>query len=372
MSAQVSLQHVQGRFALDCAFSFNAPGITALFGPSGAGKSTIIHAIAGLLRPEHGRIVLDGDTLLNTETGVFVPAQKRRIAVVFQDSRLFPHLTVRGNLMYGRNRAPAQTGHADFDSVVTLLGLEQFLQRRPLGLSGGERSRVALGRALLAHPRALLLDEPLAALDAQRKSEILPYLERLRDETKIPMLYVSHSLDEVARLAERMIVLKNGHVAAEGSVFDVASRLDLSGAAELPLMGAILQTRVAAHDDAHGLTALALGPARLMVPHIGRPIGDTVRVRIDAYDIMLARTEPAGISANNVLPVTVTAIRTDASGPYADVQLGLGEWRLVARITRYSLERLNLRQGDAVFAVIKSVIVGGRDAETQAYYPAGA
>jgi len=287
-----------------------------------------------------------------------VPARARRIGVVFQDTRLFPHLDVQGNLLYGSRRAPVKSDASRTAAVVGLLGLEGLLNRRPRTLSGGERSRVALGRALLMNPRALLLDEPLAALDAARKAEILPYLERLVHETQIPMLYVSHSLDEVARLADRMIVIDKGRVIAEGSVFDLSARLDLVAGSPL-LPGVILQAKIAAHDEAHALTELELAGESVVVPRIAKAIGETVRIRIDAPDVMLALSRPEGVSANNILPVLVTAI--EQTGPNADVQLALKEARLVARITRRSLERLALKPGTAVFAVIKSVTVGGRE-----------
>jgi len=359
MGPGVELRHTLGAFALDAAFAFGAtPGVTALFGPSGAGKSTIINAIAGLLDPAFGRIVLSGETLLDTERGLSVPARSRRIGVVFQDSRLFPHLTVRANLLYGWHRARDRVAPSGIESVIGLLALEGLLERRPRTLSGGEKSRVALGRALLMNPRALLLDEPLAALDAARKAEILPYLERLARETKIPMLYVSHSLDEVARLADRMVVIDKGRVLAEGSLFEVTQRLDLIAGREL-LPGAVLEASIAGHDEAHGLTELAFAGERLVVPRIAKPVGETVRIRIDAPDIMLALSRPEGVSANNILPATIAAIQE--AGAYADVQLALRDARLTARITRRSLERLALRPGLAVFAVIKSVTVGGRE-----------
>jgi molybdate transport system ATP-binding protein len=358
MSADIELHHRLGDFTLDAAFAFGEPGVTAVFGPSGAGKSTIIQAIAGLIRPERGRIVLQGETLLDTEHGIFLPAHTRRIGVVFQDSRLFPHLSVHSNLLYGWRRAAARADAAGIDSIVALLGLERLLARRPGTLSGGEHSRVALARALLMSPRALLLDEPLAALDAARKAEILPYLERLVRETKIPMLYVSHALDEVARLADRMVVLVGGRVAAEGSLFDVTARLDLfTGAHRLP--GAVLEASVVAHDEPHGLTELAFAGEILVVPKIAREAGDKVRIRIDADDIMLALVRPESVSANNILTATIAAIRED--GPNADVQLQLSEARLVARITRRSVDRLGLKPGTKVFALIKSVTVGGRE-----------
>jgi molybdate transport system ATP-binding protein len=359
MSADISLRHAQGAFVLDAAFRVEAPGVTALFGHSGAGKSTIIHAIAGLIKPDDGKIVIEGETLLDTERGVFVPAHQRRMGVVFQDARLFPHMNVKSNLVFGARRAEATANESEFAAVVALLGLEQLLVRKPRTLSGGERSRIALGRALLMRPRALLLDEPLAALDSARKNEILPYLERVRDEAKIPILYVSHSMDEVARLADRIVVLHEGKVQAQGSLFDVTSNLDLiGGGAQLP--GSILEAVVSSHDGAHALTELSVADETLVVPALNRKAGEKVRVRIDAADVMLALTRPDGISANNVLKAAVAELRP-GSGPYEDVLLSVGEAHLIARITRRSAERLKLRAGLEVFAVIKSVTVGGRE-----------
>lgn len=355
----VALRHSLGAFELDAAFEFGAEsGVTALFGPSGAGKSTVINAVAGLIQPTFGRIVLGNETLLDTDRGVSVPARLRRVGVVFQDTRLFPHLTVRANLLYGFQRARERAQSSSIDQVTALLGLERLLERRPRTLSGGEKSRVALGRALLMNPRVLLLDEPLAALDAALKAEILPYLERLVRETRIPMLYVSHSLDEVARLADRMVVIDKGRIVAQGSLFEVTQRLDLIAGRDL-LPGAVLEARISGHDEAHGLTELALGGDVLVVPRIARPSGDTVRIRIDAADVMLALSRPEGVSANNILSATIAAI--EEVGAHADVQLALGDARLIARITRRSLERLGLKPGVAVFAVIKSVTVGGRE-----------
>ena len=359
MSADIELRHRLGAFELDAAFNFgSAPGVTALFGPSGAGKSTIIGALAGLMRPSFGRVVLAGASVLDTERGIDLPARERRVGVVFQDARLFPHMSVRANVLYGWHRAPEKAERARIDAIIALLGLDALLARRPRTLSGGERSRVALARALLMNPRVLLLDEPLAALDAPRKAEILPYLERLVRETKIPMLYVSHSLDEVARLADRMVVLDKGRVLAEGSLFDITGRLDLLTGKHL-VPGAVLEAAIAGHDEAHGLTELAFAGEILVVPYIPRASGEKVRIRIDPEDVMLALIRPDGVSANNILPASVAVIHQDQAN--ADVQLNLKEARLVARITRRSLERLSLREGTAVFAVIKSVTVGGRE-----------
>jgi molybdate transport system ATP-binding protein len=318
----------------------------------------VINAIAGLIRPEFGRIVLGGETLLDTDRAISIPASERRVGVVFQDTRLFPHLTVKANLLYGWQRASEKADARGIDAVIALLALEGLLDRRPRTLSGGEKSRVALGRALLMNPRALLLDEPLAALDAARKAEILPYLDRLVRETKIPMLYVSHSLDEVARLADRMVLIDKGRVIAQGSLFEVTQRLDLIAGKEL-LPGAVLEARVAGHDEPHGLSELVLAAERLIVPRIDRPVGDAVRIRIDAPDVMLALSRPEGVSANNILSASIAAI--EETGAHADVQLVLGDARLIARITRRSLDRMGLKPGMPVFAVIKSVTVGGRE-----------
>jgi molybdate transport system ATP-binding protein len=359
MSCDIALQHSFGAFHIDANFQLVAPGVTALFGPSGAGKSTVINFLAGLMHPDEGRIVFDGETLLDTKRGIALSPGERRIGVVFQDARLFPHLSVETNLFYGWRRARTKTSGAEIDALIALLGLGALLRRRPGTLSGGEKSRVALARALLANPRALLLDEPLASLDAARKAEILPYLERLARETKVPLLYVSHSLDEVARLADRMVVLSEGRVKAEGSVFDVMARLDLFTGRGHLTPGAVLAATIEGHDDANALTMLTFSGGRLIVPHIARERGDQIRIRIDAQDVMLALAEPAAISANNVLPATIAAIRT-GDDAYADVQLALGQACLVARITRRSLERLKLTPGGKVFAVIKSVTVGGK------------
>jgi molybdate transport system ATP-binding protein len=349
MSIEVALRHDFGGFALDITFAVDGSGVTALFGPSGAGKTSVVNAVAGLFRPREGRIAVEGRTVLDTRKGVFVPARARRTGYVFQDSRLFPHMSVDDNLRFGLRRAATPVGEGAVAHIVDMLGLGSLLARRPRTLSGGEKSRVALGRALLAAPDILLLDEPLAALDAARRGEILPYLERLRDETKLPMLYVSHAVDEVARLADTVVLLRDGRVAAQGPVFDLLTRIE----GGIDPVGAVLDARVEAHRG-DGLTALAFDGGVLLAPRLARDVGKRVRVRIRAEDILLAREEPRAISANNVLPATVAAI---GGGAQADVQLVLGGSRLVARITRASVERLSLAPGTPVFAVVKSVIV---------------
>ena len=359
MSVSVSITHAFERFAVEAAFDIREGGVTALFGPSGAGKTSIVNAIAGLLRPRRGHIAIAGKPVLDTDTGLFVPPHARRVGYVFQDARLFPHMSVEDNLRFGWRRAPARATAEDVDHVIRLLGLEALLGRKPAKLSGGEKGRVALGRALLSSPELLLLDEPLAALDAARKAEILPYLERLRDEARIPMLYVSHSLDEVTRLADSVILLKDGRVAAQGSVFDLLGDLGFSAATGLPPYGAAFEVRVSHQRVEDELTVLAFAGGELVVGNLERPVGTRLRVRVRAEDVMLAREEPRAISANNVLRASVSAMH-EGPGAQADVQLDCGGAKLVARITRASVARLALAPGVPVFAIVKSVTVDPR------------
>ncbi len=356
MSLDIALRHKLGDFTLDVAFATAESRVTALFGPSGSGKTSIVNAIAGLLRPAQGRIVLNGRVVLDTESNLFVPPQQRRIGYVFQDARLFPHMTVETNLLFGWRRSPKRAGENEIARIVSLLGLEHLRARHPLTLSGGEKSRVALGRALLSSPELLLLDEPLAALDTARRNEILPYLERLHDEAGIPILYVSHALEEVTRLADEIVVVRDGRIAAQGSVFDMATALDARAVLGAPPLGAVLDVTIAAHRDAEGLTILAFDGGTLTVSRIARDVGALLRTRIRAEDIMLATQEPRAISANNILAAQIVAI---ASGDdtHADIQLACGKVKLVSRITRASMTRLGLQAGQTVFAVVKAVTV---------------
>ncbi len=352
MGLEVRIRHRLGAFALEAEFTAG-DGVTALFGPSGAGKSSIALAVAGLLRPREGRIVLQGRVLLDTASGIYVPPEARRAGLVFQDARLFPHMSVEQNLLYGWRRARARAGAGEIARVIALLGLEALRHRNPRTLSGGEKSRVALGRALLAGPGILLLDEPLASLDAARRAEILPYLERLRAEQRIPMLYVSHALDEVARLADRVVMLKDGKVTAEGPVFDMLTGLHPG----VPPLGAVLAAVVRGRRS-DGLAELGFDGG-LIVAATARPVGAALRLRIAAEDILIARQEPTRISANNVLPVTVSALAS--KDEVCDVELACGGAKLVARITAASATRLELAPGAAVFAIIKSVTIDRGD-----------
>ncbi len=357
MSLEVKLRHRFKGFMLDVAFDAPA-GVTALFGRSGAGKTSVVNAVAGLLRPEAGRIVVEGVVLLDTQRGEAVPNYRRRIGYVFQEPRLFPHLSVRQNLLYGRWFRGAGSG-PEFDRVLDMLGIAGLLERRPGALSGGEKSRVAIGRALLAGPRLLLMDEPLASLDEARKAEILPYLERLRDETRVPILYVSHAMGEVARLATTIVVLDGGRVARAGPAAEVLADPGAVPALGIREAGAVLGARIEA-QEADGLTRLETSAGPILLPRIEAAIGTELRVRIAAQDVILARNRPEGLSALNILGATVTMVRF-GDGPGAMVQLRAGEALLLARITRRSAEALGLAPGVAVFAVVKSVSVAQGD-----------
>jgi molybdate transport system ATP-binding protein len=357
---EVEIQHRFGAFALDARFT-SGGRLTALFGRSGAGKTSIINAIAGLIRPERGRIAIDGTVLLDTAHGVFVPAHRRRLGYVFQEDRLFPHLTVRQNLLYGRwfQRYPAGARPIGFDDVVEILGIGPLLARRPGRLSGGEKQRVAIGRALLAHPRLLLMDEPLASLDAARKEEILPFLERLRDHSKVPIVYVSHAAAEVARLATTIVLIADGRVQAVGPVAEImgrAGQYPLAGGFEA---GAVLAATVSAHDPRWELTELAGGFGRLAVTRLALPVGNPLRVRIRARDVILATTRPSEISALNVLPGTVEAM-VPIGEEAVEVELRVGTELLLARITRRSQAALGLVRGGPVFAIVKAIAIDRR------------
>ena len=359
MTLEVAVTHAFGDFRLDVAFEAPA-GVTALFGRSGAGKTTVVNAIAGLLRPDWARIVVDGTVLTDSEAGIRLPIHRRRVGYVFQDARLFPHLTVAQNLAFGRWFAPRGAAKASEAHVVELLGIGALMQRMPRDLSGGERQRVAIGRALLSAPRLLLMDEPLASLDDARKDEIIPYLERLRDETEVPILYVSHAVAEIARLATTVVAIGGGRVLAAGPAGDMLadpSQIRLFGVREA---GAVLHARVVAHDEADGLTELAVSAGRLYLPRLDASPGTVVRIRIGAHDVIIARQPPQDVSSLNVLAAVVTAI-SEGEGPGAAVGLLAGEDRLVARLTRRSVRSLGLAPGERVWAMVKATSVAPRD-----------
>jgi len=358
VSLTVDIAHRQGEFTLDASFA-GAGRVTALFGRSGAGKSTLVNAIAGLVRPARGRVEVDGESLLDTQGGVWLPPHRRRIGYVFQEGRLFPHLSVRRNLNYGRWFAPKGAHYVAFDRVVETLGLAPFLARKPDTLSGGERQRVAIGRALLASPRLLLMDEPLASLDAARRHEVLAFIERLRDTFAIPIVYVSHSMDEVIRLADTMVLIDGGRVAAVGPVEDLLSRLDLRPLTGRYEAGAMITARVADTDEGFALTSLDFPGGTLRVSRVAAPLGTEVRVRIRARDVSLSLSRPPDISVLNIFEGTVEEIAgdpEDPSGAQLDVRLDIGV-PLWARITRRSANDLGIAPGRRVHALVKSVAI---------------
>jgi molybdate transport system ATP-binding protein len=360
LTLSVDIRHSLPGFSLDVAFEVPA-GATVLFGRSGSGKTTVIKAVAGLLVPEAGRIVSGSRVLFDHAAGICIPPHRRRVGYVFQEARLFPHMSVRGNLEYGRRFAGPGGPEIDMGRIVELLGIGDLLRRRPAGLSGGETQRVAIGRALLSRPEMLLADEPLAALDAARREEILPYFERLRDELRLPILYVSHSASEVARIATTVVVLENGRVIRQGAAAEV-----LGDPAVTPMgardAGALLSARVVRHH-ADGLTELEAGGCALLLPRLPQAVGEAVRVRIAAQDVMLARTRPEGISALNVLPGVIRQIRP-GEGPGVMVALDTAAGRILARITHRSARALELTEGADAHAVIKTVSVARGDIGT--------
>lgn len=355
MTLIVALQHDFPDFRLDVDFQVPA-GLTVLFGPSGSGKTSVVNALAGLLRPTRGRITLDDRVLLDIQRRICLPPHQRDLGYVFQESRLFPHLSVRQNLLYGHPsgstiRGLDKQGRDELEAVVAMLGIGDLLKRRPGALSGGEKQRVAIGRALLSRPRLILADEPLAALDQARKDEIMPYFERLRDEARVPILYVSHSLSEVARLATSIICLERGRISHAGPAAQVLA--DPQAALSLPGAGALLQATVTAHHE-DGLSELDTGAGALFLPRINVPAGRQVRIRIQAQDVMLSREQPQGLSAINLLRGQVREITLD-QGPHAMLSIQVGEQILLARITRRSLIALGLEPGSTCYAIMKSV-----------------
>lgn len=347
----VTVRHRQGDFSIDAAFSAGG-GVTALFGPSGSGKTSLVQMIAGLTRPDDAVIGFDGIVWNDTSARIFVPPHRRRIGYVFQEGRLFPHMTARQNLLYGRFFSPKTERHISEKEVVDLLGIGRLLDQRPATLSGGEKQRVAIGRALLSAPRLILMDEPLSSLDRARRLEILPYIERIRDVVKIPVIYVSHALDEVARLANRVVLLEDGRVTAEGTPAEIFPDAPMS---EDLVPQSILEGRMAGHEEYYGLSMAEIGDSVVTLQPVDFPEGTPVRMRIPATDVMLALERPQNISALNSLPATVNSLSRE--GPYMLVGMDCYGQRLVARITLLSSERLGLRPGLAVHALFKAVTV---------------
>jgi len=347
-------------FSLDVREEVELTGITALFGPSGAGKTTLLRVIAGLETGAQGRISLGEEIWQDTGTGRFVPPHDRRVGYVFQDGRLFPHLSVEGNLLFAHKRARQREGDSsaiELASVTKALELEPLLQRNPAALSGGEQQRVAMGRVLLNGPQVILMDEPLSALDLHRKAEIIPYIERLSEEFSIPMLYVTHNVEEVTRLAFNMLLLTDGRVAARGDIAIVLERVDhwpLTGRLE---GGVVVQAAVEANRN--GMTALNVEGQSLRIPAIDVAPGTLVRLRIQARDVALATHRPENVSIRNILMARLLSIDLDET-VFAELLLQIGDQHLRSRVTREAVEDLKLKEGQDVFALIKSVAFDGR------------
>ncbi|WP_336292081.1 molybdenum ABC transporter ATP-binding protein ModC [Cronobacter dublinensis] len=348
---ELNFTQVLGNHRLTVNETLPGSGITAIFGVSGAGKTSLINAINGLTRPQHGRIVLNDRVLSDTETDTFLPPEKRRIGYVFQDARLFPHYKVRGNLKYGMAKEMA----AQFDKLVTLLGIEPLLDRLPGTLSGGEKQRVAIGRALLTAPELLLLDEPLASLDVPRKRELLPYLQRLAREINIPMLYVSHSLEEILHLADKVLVLEQGEVKAFGSLEDIWGSSVMNPWLPPEQQSSVLKVTVLEHHPHYAMTALALGDQHLWVSRIEKPLQTPLRIRIQASDVSLVLQPPLQSSIRNIVRARVAQCYDDNG--QVEVQLEVGSRTLWARISPWARDELAIKPGLWLYAQIKSVSI---------------
>ncbi len=353
----VAIEKRRGSFELNARFESPTPGVVALFGRSGCGKSTLVHIIAGLLDADAGRIALHDSLLLDTAAHVNVPAERRRIGVVFQEPRLFPHMSVAANLNYGRKRA-APPFFVTLDAVADLLGIGRLMDRRTHQLSGGERQRVAIGRALLSQPHLLLLDEPLASLDAARRSEVLPYLESLRDQLALPMAYVSHDFDEVLRLATHLVLMDAGRTIAQGELTAMSLNAELRSIIGPEAVGAIIEGTVLGPDAASGLTRIRVGRGELKVEPLQANVGAKLRVQLLARDLIVAISAPRDLSVRNVIEGVVTQLVSDSGGSDL-VSIDIGGALIMARITRAATRELSLTTGRPVWALVKSVSLRG-------------
>ncbi|KAF2395365.1 molybdenum ABC transporter ATP-binding protein [Pseudomonas frederiksbergensis] len=355
---QTRLKLSYSGFALDVDLQMPGRGVTALFGHSGSGKTTCLRCIAGLEKADEGFIQINDEVWQDSSRKIFVPPHKRALGYVFQEASLFPHLSVLANLEFGLKRIPKQQRRVDMAHATELLGIGHLLDRHPQHLSGGERQRIGIARALLTSPKLLLMDEPLAALDSRRKNEILPYLQRLHDELDIPVLYVSHSQDEVARLADHIVLLSDGQALASGPIGETLARLDL------PLAlgddaGVVIEGHVSAYDSAYQLLTLQLPNSglSLRVPHSPMTEGQALRCKVQARDVSLSLHSVEQSSILNRLPVTVISELGADNAAHVLIRLDAGGTPLLARITRYSRDQLGIHPGQALWAQIKAVAV---------------
>lgn len=354
----IDIRLARGDFSLRFDAELQLEGITAVFGPSGAGKTTLLRVVAGLEKGARGRVALGGELWQDTGGNVMVPAHARHLGFVFQDARLFPHLSVEGNLLFAAERARRRNGSdSSLSAVVQALDLKKLLGRKPDTLSGGEIQRVAMGRALLTAPRIMLLDEPLSALDLRRKAKIIPYVERLAGDFGVPVLYVTHNVDEVARLASSMVLLAEGRLAAMGGVAETLERAELWPITGRLEAGTVLEAIVGETRD--GMTSLDVAGEALRVPAIGVSAGTPVHLRVQARDVAVACERPERLSIRNVLPASLASIQFGAP-PFVELLLDVHGQHLRSRVTREAVEDLGLREGQPVFALIKSVAFEGR------------
>nr|WP_167376742.1 molybdenum ABC transporter ATP-binding protein [Pseudomonas guineae] len=354
IQARFKVEHAG--FSLDVDLHLPGRGVSALFGHSGSGKTSCLRCFAGLDRPTEGYLQVNGQLWQDSAAGIFVPAHQRAVGYVFQNANLFSHLSVQRNLDYGLKRIPVAQRRIALEQAVELLGIGHLLQRLPGKLSGGEQQRVGIARALLTSPRLLLLDEPLASLDLKRKQEVLPYLERLHAELQIPIVYVSHSPDEVARLADHLVLLEDGQVRASGPLKETLLRADLPFVFEDDAE-AVVDGLVSAHDQSYGLLSLQLPGSRirLQLPHGPLPLGASVRIKIKARDVSLSLQQADDSSVLNLLPARVLDWINVAEQAHVLVRVQVADEQLMARITRYSFDRLSIQRGQSLWAQIKSV-----------------
>ena len=361
VTLKAAFSMARGGFRLDIDEQLELAGITALFGPNGSGKSLTLRTLAGVEMPERGRITCNGETWLDTASGTAVPAHRRPVAYVFQDARLFPHLSVERNLGFAEKRARAAGPAVARADVVDTFDIAGLLDRMPQGLSGGERQRVAMARALLSRPSLLLMDEPLAALDVQRRARALNFIEQIPERFGVPVIYVTHQIDEVVRLAGNMVLLAGGKIEAQGPAADLMARLDLPPFTGRFEAGSLIEARVAGHDDRFALTLLEMAPGTVIeVPHLDIPTGERVRLRIRARDVSIATIRPKGMSLRNVLAARVEEVRAEPDTAFAEIRLAVAGQALRARISRASVHELKLKQGSSVYALVKATALDRR------------